>query len=680
MSVIRITDKPEDQLIPTSAFKYASWDFDTFNPVQSAIFEHVSNDTNITIAAATSAGKTVMGEMYMSDEIYRRGGKAIYVGPLKALAKEKSDDWTSAEHHFNKLNISICTGDYRFTKSRIDELNKSNCIVMTPEMLASRCRNQKSEKSTFLKEVGTVIFDESHLLTVPSRGDHIEVAMMKLAEINPNIRFVLLSATMPNVDELCEWVSTLTKRDTVLIESKYRPCPLVIHYQTYFDGESGYEEKEMQKVATALGLVDKYSEDKFLIFAHTKRTGKLMVESLAASGIDADFHNADLTAAKRHALEKRFKDDPKCRVIVATSTLAWGLNLPARRVIVLGINRGMSAVENYDIGQMIGRAGRPRFDPKGDAYILIPESRKTECLIKLRKPTEIRSQLLENVGGHYKTLAFHVVSEIHHGCITTKQGFHEWFHKSLAHHQQSYFNDAAIDNLIDLLVRAKAITLNEGQYEATAIGKIASMFYYSPFDVADLRSNFNNLFNKNMQGNEVAVALALGNIDSHRGGIVNKAERIDMVKFQSSVEKIYGVGRVPEAAIKAGCVYYNMMHGVYSENLSALQSALKFDLDRTLEVVGALDQMSGKWGRKEFFASLRDRLVYGVPEHLVSLCRIPEIGKVRAEALSKNGIKNMDDFCKASVSFLANTMKMKEPAAKKIHDAAKLMKIRSALT
>jgi helicase len=168
---------------------------------------------------------------------------------------------------------------------------------------------------------------------------------------------------------------------------------------------------------------------------------------------------------------------------VATSTLAWGLNLPARRVIVTGVHRGLFEVENYDIQQMVGRAGRPKYDPRGDAYILVPESDKDEWIARLKKKPPIKSTLLDFVGKaenpHYKKLAFHIVAEIHQGNVKTKDGFHEWFKKSLAHFQDQAFDDRSVDRTIELLEMFKAI-FNEGdEYECSAIGKIASMFYYS---------------------------------------------------------------------------------------------------------------------------------------------------------------------------------------------------------
>ena len=228
--VKNLTD--QNDLVPTEQYpSYANFPFENFNPVQSRIFELFDKDCNVIVAAKTSAGKTICSEMIMAHEIRERGGKAMFLAPLKALAKEKIDDWTDPNHHFADCNLSICTGDYRLTAARKKELENSDIVLMTSEMLNSRCRNNKSENNEWLKDIGTLVVDESHLLTVPGRGDHLEVGLMKLTQVAPNARVVFLSATMPNVGEIAEWISyQLTGKETYLIESEYRPCPLGVHY------------------------------------------------------------------------------------------------------------------------------------------------------------------------------------------------------------------------------------------------------------------------------------------------------------------------------------------------------------------------------------------------------------------------------------------------------------------
>jgi replicative superfamily II helicase len=414
--VTHLQDK--DVLVETSKYPdYAYWPFEKFNPPQSCVIDVFEQDANIGIAAATSAGKTVCAEMYMAHEIRTRGGKAMYLGTHKALVQEKLNDWTDFDHHFSDLNISICSGDYQLTDARKKELAKADIICMTSEMLASRCRNFKSEKNNFLLDLGTLVVDESHLLTVPGRGDHLEVALMKITEINPNIRIVLLSATMPNVVEICEWLSfNLNGKDTYYLNSQYRPCPLDLHYPMYYDQNRRYDANEASKVDSALDIVKEYPDDKFLIFAHTKRTGESMKSALKKRKIQAEFHNANCSKAKRTQIETDFCNPKKeLRCVIATSTLAWGMNLPARRVIVLGVHRGLTEVDTYDIAQMVGRAGRPKFDKKGDAYILLPQTDVRSQKNRITNPVPITSQLLE----HHKILAFHLVSEIHQRTVKT---------------------------------------------------------------------------------------------------------------------------------------------------------------------------------------------------------------------------------------------------------------------
>ena len=679
--VIKISDA--DDLIPTSEFKYANWPFDELNPVQSKVYEIYNTDCNAAIASSTASGKTVCAEMFMSYEVRVKKGKAIYIAPMKSLAKEKEQDWTDPDHHFFDLKIEIVTGDYRLTSTRIEQLNKADIIVMTPEMLASRSRNSDSDKSNFLKDVSVVVFDESHLLTVPSRGDHIEVALMKLTEFNKKARVVMLSATMPNVDEICGWVTDISGRDTYYLESDYRPCPLHIHYEDYYDGDRNYDDRELQKIAKASSIIDYYPDDKFVVFSHTKRTGKQMVDYLEKQGIKSEFHNADLTLKDRLRIEEEFKSKDGLRVVIATSTLAWGNNMPSRRVIILGVHRGLSVVENYDIKQMCGRAGRPKYDPRGDAYILVPESEKDVWVDKLRQNCKIKSTLLEFVGKledpRYKTLAFHVVSEIHQGNVTNIEAFKEWSRRSLAHFQSHDFGDRVIESTVKLLEQCRAIKTNEdGQFETTNIGKIASMYYYSPFDVADLRSNFAKLFEAGQENNDYASSLALANVDSNRWAIVNRTEKAKMSAYDQKVQREIG-GFMTSGSVKFGYAYFNMLKGRKDATFSALQSGLMADMDRQFQVLHTINQMASKWGKETWFKTFRMRLLYGVEADLVDLIRIPNVGAVRAKRLKAKGIKSVDQFLKKTPDSLASIMNCGKKVAKEAFEGAQNIKLQEMM-
>lgn len=638
----------EDQfdLVDTKQYpKYSKFPFEKFNPVQSRIYEIFKEDCNLVVSAKTSAGKTICSEMVMAHEIREKGGKAMYLAPLRALAKEKVDDWTNENHHFSDLNLSICTGDYRLTDKRKKELEDANIIIMTSEMLNSRCRNDKSEANEWLKNLGIIVVDEAHLLTVGGRGDHLEVGLMKLAQINPNCRIVALSATMPNVYEISEWLELLNSKKTFLIDSKYRPCPLNIHYSSY-EEQKTYDLNEESKIDSTIDILRKYKDDKFLVFVHTKKIGYKLKKDLEQFGINVEFHNADLNKDKRQDVEDKFKNG-NLRVIIATSTLAWGLNLPARRVIIVGVHRGVTEVDAYDITQMAGRAGRVGFDPQGDVHILVPDSDPEKFVEKFSTPQNIESQLLKHIGQEenprYKTLAFHLVSEIHHGNIKTINDIHNWYERSLAYFQSMDLEDTIVDNTIDLLLQVGAIKKNEDFFETTSIGRVSSMFYYSPFDVADLRRNFRFLFANKLENNDVALSVSLGNVDSIRMGFVSKSESEEMEDYHYMVKQNLGSG-IMDSAVKGGYIYYCLLNGLDLGPFSSLGRLMQSDFERTTTVLNNLDSMAAKWNKNKFFNEVSLRISYGVRKELVNFCKLPDIGKVRAQRLYAAGFRNPKDL------------------------------------
>jgi helicase len=638
--------KIEDQnkLVDCKKFPYASWKYEKFNPIQSAIFSTYDKDANSLIAAKTSAGKTCIAEMLISHEIEVRGGKGMFLAPLRALAQEKIDTWTAPDSTFAGRKIAICTGDYRLTKERHKELAEADVIIMTSEMLNHRSRNFNYEKNGWLRDVGTLVVDESHLLTVPDRGDHLEVGLMKFTEINPDARLVLLSATMPNVEEIAEWTShCLTNKDTYYLNSNFRPCRLNVHFEEYrCEGKTSYDDEEREKVAYANDIIQHYPDDKFIVFAHTKRTGDLMVKSLKQDQIGCEFHHGSLDKAERVNVERKFRDG-NLRVIVATPTLAWGLNMPARRVIILGVHRGLSLVESYNIQQMQGRSGRVGLDPCGDAYILLNEKDAEYHKRRLSKPEKIKSQLLAEEKGRYKVLAFHIVSEIYQENIQTEEDVYKWFERSLAYWQSESIASYIVDKTLDDLRKARAIYKTEdGVWKATSVGKIASIFYMSPFDVSNLRSNFDYVFSQGLENDPYCLSMALAATDSNHWGIVTKAEKNEFESFMSKARLSYGQF-FTDASAKAGYCYFSLMNGLNAGMLAGQRRGMQSDFPRLAQVLKMLDTM-GKWGKSKFFDGLEKQIVAGVPSHLINLCQIPKIGHVRAKRLYDAGITTVQEL------------------------------------
>lgn len=654
-------------LVETKNYPYGKWKWDNFNPVQSRVFEIYDKDVNMVIASSTNSGKTVVAEMIAGHEIREKKKKVIYTAPLRALAQEKYDDWTSKDHHFSDLNIEIVTGDYKLTPEKKKSIEKADIIITTNEMLGHRCRHFKAEKNDFLISTGTLIFDEFHGISSPGRGVHAEVGLMSFTKINPECRLVLLSATMPNVSEIGEWASAhLNKKETYVISSSYRPTKLNIHFEAYSDDCKRYDDLEMEKVNKSLDIIEYYPDDKFILFVHTKRTGEILKKELNKIGIKAEFHNADLNKDSRVALEKSFKDGD-LRVVIATSTISAGVNLPARRVIVVGVHRGLSEVLPSEVQQECGRAGRAGLDPAGDAYVLLPKSQIDVYKEKFKKSELINSRLLDQVGQNYKDLAFHLVSEIYCENISTLDDIHTWFKRSFAHFQAQELDDAIVDSTIDLLKKCGAVWEEDGTYTATSIGKISSLFYFSPFDVSDLKKNFNLLFAENKQNDDLWLSICLGNLDSQRMNIISRAEKDEIIVYVTRIRNTIGNRLfLTDPALKAGYCYFNLLNGNHSSVMSALQRNLQFDYDRLTQILKALDSMSGKWKQQKYFDILQQRIRHGVPEELLSLCSIPNVGKARAKKLYDKGIKNKDDFLRISTSDISKILNIKETKIKEM--------------
>jgi ATP-dependent DNA helicase HFM1/MER3 len=136
--------------------------------------------------------------------------KIIYLAPIKSLCQEKLSDW---KQRFSKLNIGVTesTGDTEYIN--FPTIFTSNIILTTPEKFDSITRKWK-EYSSFISNISLILIDEVHLLNDPTRGATLEaiVARMKLISLisknqDKNLRIIALSATIPNISELAEWLN-----------------------------------------------------------------------------------------------------------------------------------------------------------------------------------------------------------------------------------------------------------------------------------------------------------------------------------------------------------------------------------------------------------------------------------------------------------------------------------------
>ena len=245
---------------------------------------------------------------------------------------------------------------------------------------------------------------------------------------------------------------------------------------------------------------------------------------------------------------------------------------------------------------------------------------------------------------NFKTLAFHLVSEIHHKTIKNMDDIRKWYGRTLAHFQKKKLDEEDVQTVINGLIMSGCVREEEGEYKTTTVGSVASMFYYSPYDVADLSRNFTRLFEGNLANDDAAVCMALANLDSHRNGIVNKVEQNEIDAFSRLVNgKINRVLSPKQdftnASIKMAYCYYLLLKGEHSSAMNNTMRTLQMDFGRASEVLSALDSMGNKWNKPEFFKTVKLRVTYGVEPEIVPLCQITGIGKVKAKKLFAAGMR-----------------------------------------
>jgi helicase len=621
------------EIVKTSSFPHMKFKFENFNPVQSEVFQYYNKDVNCVVAASTSAGKTTVAEMFMSDSI-ANGRKAIFLSPLKAVSQEKYQDWTDPKHDWSKLNISIVTGDYQLTEERVKELNDANIIIMTTEMLDSRTRRITIESNSWLLEAGTIVQDEAHLLCIKGRGDKAESAIMRFTKQNPSCRIVFLSATMQNVDELSRWLSSLNGKKSELINSNYRPCILDIHYEQY-DDYGKYQAVETNKVNRAVEITQQFKEDKFIVFVHSKNMGKVIFNKLKQMNEKVELHSSELTLEDRVRIPNAFKEKDGVRIIVATSTLAWGINLPARRCIVVGVHRGISEVEPLDIKQMVGRAGRVGLDPRGDAHVLLPQTKFTRYKNWCQNIPPIMSTMNDP-----NVLAFHIISEISEGEVYDITTLMEWYNRSLAAFQSNYLDRVDAEELLTKLEKIKVIEKIANKYSVTKLGKVAAYLYYSPYTIAGWYFNFNRLFAEDRL-DDYSISWALSNIPDNSDNFAGR-DMQDLVKgFVTSCRNRNLV--ISEACASIGVLFHGCLS--FSEEIAEHQKRqVKFDSERMCSALEMIDKMYSHWNKFEFWNRLQLRIEYEITNEQTELCLLKGIGGVRVRKLFEEGIKTISDF------------------------------------
>ncbi|NIS35853.1 MAG: DEAD/DEAH box helicase, partial [Actinobacteria bacterium] len=181
-----------------------------YPPQAAAVEAGVTEGRDLVAAVPTASGKTLMAALAMLSAV-ERGGTALYIVPLRALAAEKRDEF--AAYEAIGVDVGISTGNYESTD---DWLAAKDIVVATSEKVDSLIRNGAS----WIDDLACVVADEVHLVDDAHRGPTLEVTLAKLRRQLPDLQTVALSATIGNADEIADWL------DAELVESTWRPIDL----------------------------------------------------------------------------------------------------------------------------------------------------------------------------------------------------------------------------------------------------------------------------------------------------------------------------------------------------------------------------------------------------------------------------------------------------------------------
>ncbi|MGV9269633.1 DEAD/DEAH box helicase [Kitasatospora sp. NPDC003701] len=456
-----------------------------FNPVQAAAVPAViDGDEHVVVVAPTGAGKTAIG-MVAALTAHRRGRKAAWLVPQRSLTDELDRDlaaWRRAG-----LRVVRLTGEAAVDN---DLVRDADLWVATTEKFEAICRAGSLRAA--LAEVGCLVVDEIHLLGDPVRGPVLEALLARVREDAARVRIVGLSATVANADQLADWLGAR------LIRSPWRPTRLTWQLpEMPIDADApDWATRNHTRIRRTVDLARHHTTTggSVLVFCGSKRSVRTTALALAQDrGVDttgADPDDSDLVErlCTKAGVRLHYRDWPHKRdaeqafrtreadVLVATSTVAAGVNLPARAVIVRDTQIGMSRIEVSMVQQMFGRAGRiGAGEREGHAYLLTAPSERHHWQALLAAGYTVTSRIRDR-------LPDHLLAEAVQNRLATLTQAENWWKGTFAFHQGHHPFDPLHD-ATDFLTETAYLTRvpdpdGEGgdRLEATELGRLTSRF------------------------------------------------------------------------------------------------------------------------------------------------------------------------------------------------------------
>ena len=498
-----------------------------FPPQAEAFLETgVLQGNSLVLAIPTASGKTLVAEMAAIKSILEGNGKVLYLAPLKALASEKFNDFKRFEELGIKVGLS--TGDL---DSADKWLARYDIIITTNEKADSLIRHH----ADWLNELSIIIADEIHLLDDLNRGPTLEIVLTRLRSLLPSVQIIALSATIPNAEDIAKWL------DAELVRSDWRPT--LLKEGVYQEGGIIYGSGEFQGIPTRspdpiinLCLDTVRGGNQVLVFAISRKsaiaTANRIAEKLPTYLSSADnqalnnlarqlsvtqnqlitrlasivqggaaFHHAGLANRERKLLEDAFRSNI-LKVICATPTLAAGVNLPARRVVIAGYMRysggQRSPIRVMEYKQQAGRAGRPKYDNEGEALLIARNNKEQMYLLDhyIHSDSEsVQSRLAAEPVLRTHALAL-VAAKVAH----SEDEVLTFFEKTL--YGVQYEKEAihtTLHRVFEFLRHEQFLEENNGLERATRIGIRTNQLYIDPLSAVRLRDGLQAMHTRGIE-------------------------------------------------------------------------------------------------------------------------------------------------------------------------------------
>lgn len=643
---------------------------------------------NLLISIPTASGKTLLAEMAMGTQIMR-GGKCLYIVPLRALASEKFEEFKSKGNR-----VGVATGDFDRTDNRLGE---NDIIVATSEKVDSLLRN----RAGWLGSVTLMVLDEVHLIGSEHRGATLEMVITKMRYANPGMQVIGLSATIGNPKSLAGWL------DATLISSTWRPVDL--RAGVYYDGEINFGKDHKARHIRAVTkhddlnlCLDTIEEGgQCLVFVSSRRNAEAFAKR-AASAIQAGspdskalasrirrvrdsdqpnllaecvergaaFHHAGLLREERSIIEEGFREG-FIEVISATPTLAAGLNLPARRVIIRDYLRftsglGMVPIPVMEYHQMAGRAGRPHLDPYGEAVLIAKDRPTVDHLIDYfidAAAEEIESQCADE-----DALCAHTLSLISTGFARDipsliafmERTYYAWQHP----HSKSM--PRIIGEAVRFLCTAGMIQEEEPLLSATRLGGLVSQLYLDPRGariILDMLGKADHpqpigILHLICTGPDMPrLYLKSADTAALKSFLYKNADDLLVpLPYDAEGEEIW------LAALKTALVLHDWTEEVSEEQMETRYGVGAGDIYNVVDsakwLLHAADRLVGV-ELPDYQESIHDinlRVQYGVKRELLPLVRFRNIGRIRARRMYNAGYTSPEALRKADPGALVRLL------------------------